>query len=69
MMAFAPWCFSGLLFVGVSLGCNFAKSEKISDVGVNAKFAIARYYGHFVSRGLQQNVVLCLYLKYILIRR
>ena len=35
------------------------------DGGVLAKFAIARLYGHFGSRGLQQNVVLCLHFKCI----
>ena len=32
----------GLLFGGVFLGCNFAKSQKMRDAGVLAKFAIAR---------------------------
>ena len=35
------------------------------DEGDLAKFAIARLCGHFRSRGLQQNVVLCLYFKSI----
>ena len=61
--------FCGLLFGGVSLGRNFAELQKMHDEGVLAKFAIARLYGHFGSRGLQQNVVLCLHLKCILIRR
>ena len=69
------WChlrqaiFCGLLFGGVSLGRNFAELQKMHDEGVLAKFAIARLCGHFVSRGLQQNVVLCLHFKCILIRR
>ena len=37
--------------------------------GVLAKFAIARLYRHFGSRGLLQNVVLCWHFKCILIRR
>ena len=37
--------------------------------GVLAKFAIARLNGHFGSRGLLQNVVLCWHLKCILIKR
>ena len=61
--------FCGLLFGGVSLGRNFAEFQKIRDEGVFAKFAIARLYWHFERRGLQQNVVPCLHLKYILIRR
>ena len=68
-MAFAPRCFSGLPFGGVSVGRNFAEFQKMRDEGVLAKFAIARLYGHFGSRGLQQNVVLCLHSKCILIRR
>ena len=69
MMACAPGCFSVLLFGGVSLGRNFAKFQKMRDEGVLAKFAIARLYGHFGSRGLQQNVVLCMHLKCIVITR
>ena len=65
MMKFASGCFCGLLFGGVSLGCNFAKSQKIRDEGVLAKFAIVRLYGHFGTRDLQQNVVLCLHFKCI----
>ena len=38
------------------------------DEGVLAKFAIARLYGHFGSRGLKQNGVLCLHFKIILIK-
>ena len=64
-----PGVFCGLLFGGVSLGRNFAEFQKMRDEGVLAKFAIARLYGHFGSRGLQQNVLLCLHFKYILIRR
>ena len=58
-----------LLFGGVSLGRNFAEFQKMRYEGVLAKFAIARLYEHFGSRGLQQNVTLCLYFKCLLIRR
>ena len=68
MMAFAPRCFLGYLFRGVSLGRNYAKSQKMRHEGVLAKFAIARLFGHFGSRGLQQNVVLCLHFKSIVIK-
>ena len=68
-MAFAPGSFCGLLIGEVSLGRNFAEFQKMSDEGVLAKFAIAWPYGHFGSRGLQQNVVLFLHLKGILIKR
>ena len=60
-MAFAPGFFCGLLFGGVSVVRNFAEFQKMRDEGVPANFAIARLYGHFGSRGLQQNVVLCLF--------
>ena len=61
--------FCGLLSAGVSLGRNFAEFQKMRDEGVLAKFAIARLYGPFGSRGLQENVVLCLQFKCILISR
>ena len=61
--------FYGLLSAGLSPGRNFAEFEKMRAEGVLAKFAIARLYGHFGSRGLLQNVVLCRYFKCILIRR
>ena len=41
----------------------------MSDEGVLAKFAIAWLYGQFGSRGLKQNVVLCLHVKGVLIKR
>ena len=69
MMGFAPGCFCGLLLGRVFLGHNFAKSLKMRDEGVLAKFDIARLYGHFERRGLQQNVVSCLYFKSILMKR
>ena len=58
-----------LFFGGVFLGRNFAEFQKMRDEGVLAKFAIARLCGHFGSRGLQENIVLCLHFKCILIRR
>ena len=60
--------FCGLFSGRVSLGRNFAEFQKKRDEGVFAKFAIARLYGHFGSRDLQQNVVLCLHFKCFLIR-
>ena len=39
------------------------------DYVVLAKLAIARLYGHFWSRSLQQNYVRCLHFKCILIKR
>ena len=61
--------FFGLLSAGFSHGRNFAEFEKMRADGVLAKFAIARLYGHFGSRGLLQNVVLCWHFKCILISR
>ena len=68
-MVFSPKCLCGLRFGGVSLGGNFAKSQKMCDEGVLAKFAIAPLYLHFGSRGLQRNVVLCLHFMCVLIKR
>ena len=68
-MAFPLGYFCGLFFGGVSLGRNYAVFQKMRDEGVFAKFAIPRLYGHFRSGGLQQNVLLCLHFKCILIRR
>ena len=59
----------GLLFWPFCLGAPLAKSQKMTDLGVLAKFVITRLYGHLWSRSLQQNVVLCLHFKCILIRR
>ena len=59
----------GLLFWAFSLGLPLAKSQKMADLGVLGKFVITRLYGHFWSRGLQQNVVLWLHFKLIPIRR
>ena len=61
--------FSGPLSAGFSPGRNFAEFQKMRAEGVLAKFAIARLYGQFGSRGLLQNVVLRLHFKRILIRR
>ena len=60
---------AGLLFWAFSLGPPLAKSQKMADLGVLAKFVITRLYGHLWSRSLQQNVALCLHFKCILIRR
>ena len=68
-MAFAPGCFFWPLSAGLSPGRNFAEFQKICGEGVLAKFAIARLYGHFGSRSLLQNVVLCWHFKCILITR
>ena len=51
--------FSCLFSAGFCPGRNFAEFQKMRAEGVLAKFAIARLYGHFGSRGLLQNVVLC----------
>ena len=59
----------GLLFWALCLGHPLAKSQKTANLGLLAKFVIARLYGHLWSRSLQQNVVICLHLKCILISR
>ena len=59
----------GLLFWAFSLGPHLAKSQKMADLGVLGKFVITRFYGHFWSRSLQQNVLLWLHFKRIPIRR
>ena len=59
----------GLLFWEFSLGPPLAKSQKMADLGVFAKFVITRLYGHLRSRSLHQNALLCLHFKCILIRR
>ena len=61
--------FCGLLFAGVSPGRNFAEIQKTRAEGLLGKLAIARLCGHFGSRGLQQNVVLCWHFKCILVKR
>ena len=60
---------SGLLSAGFSPNRNFAEFQKMRAAGVLAKFAIAWLYGHFGSRGLLQNVLLCWHFKCILFRR
>ena len=59
----------GLLFWAFFLGPHLAKSHKMADLGVLAKFVITRLYRNLWSRSLKQNVVLCLHFKCILIRR
>ena len=59
----------GLLFWAFSLGPPLAKSQKMADLGLLDKFVITRLCGHLWSRSLQQNVLLCLHFKCILIRR
>ena len=54
---------------GLSFGRNLTEFQKRRAEGVLAKFEIARLYGHFGSRGLLQNVLLCWHFKSILIRR
>ena len=61
--------FSGPLSAGFSPDRNFAEFQKMCAEDVLAKFAIARLYGHFGSRGLLENVVLCWHFTCILIRR
>ena len=61
--------FPGLLFAEVCPGPNFAEFQKTRDVGPLGKFYVARLYGHFVSRGLQQNVVLRWHIREIVIKR
>ena len=60
--------FCGLLSAGLFPGRNFAEFQKMRAEGVRAKFPIARLYGHFGSRGLLQNVVLCWHFKCSLIK-
>ena len=71
MMQFAPGGFqapiAGLLFWPFCLAPSLAKSQKMADLGVLAKFVITQLYGHLWSRALQQNVRLCLHFKCILI--
>ena len=59
----------GLLFWAFSLGPPLAKSQKMADLGVLGKFVVTRPYGHLWSRSLQQNVLLWLHFKWILISR
>ena len=57
----------GLLSAGVFPGRNFAEFQKSRAEGLLTKFAIARLYGHFESRGLLQNVALCWLFKCVLL--
>ena len=70
MMQFAPGFFwspySRPTFLSIF---PWSPLGKISDLGVFAKFVITRLYGHLRSRSLQQNAVLCLHFKCILIWR
>ena len=69
MMAFAPGCFFLAFFLQefalVPTLQNFRKTRAGGPLG---KFDIARLHGHFGSLGLQQNVVLGLHFKEILVR-
>ena len=60
--------FSGLLFAVVSPSPNFAEFQKTRAGGPLGKFDIARLYGHFKRRGLQQNVLLDLHFKEIVVK-
>ena len=72
-MQFAPGCFwrpySRPFFLEFSVGLPLAKSQKMADLGVLGKFGITRLYGHLWSRSLQQNVLLWLHFKTIVISR
>ena len=61
--------FCGLLSAGLSPGRNFAEFQKMRAEGVLAKFAIARVFGHFGSRSLQEDFVQCWHFKRIVIKR
>ena len=49
--------------------CQICHKSALRTLTVFAKFVISRLYGHLLSRSLQQNAVLCLHFKCILIRR
>ena len=73
-MVFAPGCFWSpysrpTFFEHFPLVPPLAKSQKMADLGFLANIVITRLYGHLWSGSLQQNVVLCLHFKCILIRR
>ena len=59
----------GLFFLAFCFGPPLAKSQKMADLGVLAKFVITRLYRHLSSRSFQQKIVLCLHFTCILIRR
>ena len=68
-MALAPGCFFlGLLFAVVSPAPNFAEFQKTRAGGLLGKFDIVRLHGHFMRRGLQQNVLLGWHFKKMLNR-
>ena len=68
-MPFAPGSpYSRPTFLRFCLGPPLAKSQKMADLGVR-QICHNSAYGHLWSRSLQQNVVLCLHFKCILIRR
>ena len=70
MMEFAPGCFLWPTFWrGFPWSQLLQNLRKCAMEGSLSNLAIARLYGHFGSRGLQQNVVLCLLFKCILIKR
>ena len=72
-MRFAPGCFwspySRPTFLSIFPWPPLAKSQKMADVGLLAKFVITRLHGHLWRRSLQQNVPLGLHFKCIVIRR
>ena len=61
IVRFAPNCFSSRqsrpTLWPVSLGPPLAKSQKMGDLGVFAKFVITRLCRHFWSRRLRRKVV------------
>ena len=73
MMAFAPGCFwspySRPTFLSIFPWSPLGKILENGRFRVFANIVVIRLYGHLWSGSLQQNVVLCLHLKYILIRR
>ena len=68
-MAFALGCFLWPSFCRTFPWSQLCRILEKRAEDVLAKFAIARLYGHFGSRGLLQNVVLCWHLKCIVIWR
>ena len=59
----------GLLFWAFCPCTPLAKPQKMADLGLLGKFVITRLYGHLWSCSFQQNVLLWLHFKCILIRR
>ena len=58
----------GLLFWAFSLGPPLAKCRKLAKLDVFAKFVITWLYRHLQCRSFQQNAVLCLHFKRMLIK-